>query len=204
MFYYLIKGIFIPILKVYFRLKTRGRRHVPPAGPCIVAANHGSFVDPFVLGASFPRKVHFLVVKEQYNRWFARWFCDGMEAIPVSRDGLDRKAIRKALDILGRGGVVGIYPEGTRSPDGEIKEFKSGVGLLARKTGAAIVPAGIAGSFEAFPPHAFFPRPASVEVRYGAALDIEEERGRLGGEYSDKSLSAKLRGIVKNLVEGGG
>lgn len=174
MFYWFIKGMFWPLGTVYFRLRRRGLRNLPGRGAVILVANHSSFLDPPALGSACPRKVHFLIMRAMYEDPRFRWFYAGMEAIPVSAERQDAMALRRALRALQDGGVVGIFPEGGRQADGRLGEARSGAALLAARSGATVVPVGIRGAFEAFPPGGLFPWPKRIEVEFGEPLRWNE------------------------------
>ncbi|HEU5180478.1 MAG TPA: lysophospholipid acyltransferase family protein [Candidatus Polarisedimenticolia bacterium] len=178
MFYSFVKLFFALLVKIYLRLKVRGRGNVPATGAAIVVANHASFLDPIVLGSACPRKIHFIVLREMYDWWRLRWFYWGMETIPVRREE-EARAIKLALGCLKRGQVVGIFPEGGRSSDGILKDAKQGAALMAALSGAPVVPACIRGAFESLPIGGKFPSPAPVSVRFGEPLRfVATERGR--------------------------
>lgn len=169
--YRLARHALIPVARVWFRLTAAGTHHAPHEGPLVVAANHVSYLDPLVLGLAFPRPIHYLMMRRYYDPWYLRWFCAPMGAIPVDRDSPTKTgALKGALNILARGGVVGIFPEGRRSPDGTLLPFERGVELLSLRGRAPVVPAFIAGTLEAMPVGAAFPRPRKVAVRFGAPL----------------------------------
>ncbi len=178
MFYAFVKLFFALPVRIYLRLKVRGKGNVPPAGAAIVVANHASFLDPIVLGSACPRKIHFIVLRHMYDWWRLRWFYWGMETIPVRREE-EARAIKLALGCLKRGQVVGIFPEGGRSPDGVLKDAKQGAALMAALSGAPVIPACIRGAFESLPIGGKFPAPAAVSVRFGEPLRFAPaERGR--------------------------
>ena len=158
----------------YFRLSHEGREHVPADGALIVAANHVSYLDPAVLGATLPRPAHFIMVGGIWRKTGLNWFFRGMRSIPVDREGLmSRSALKAALDALARGEVVGIFPEGGRAlPDGSVPAL-AGVALLARRSGAPVLPTGISGTFEALPRGRAIPRICKIRVRFGPLVRHE-------------------------------
>jgi 1-acyl-sn-glycerol-3-phosphate acyltransferase len=156
----------------YFRLRVEGARHVPDAGPCIIAANHTSYVDPIVLWMACPRHVRFIVDREQYYRPLVHWVAVNTGAIPVENDPRDLGSLRRALQVLKQGSVLGIFPEGGRSRDGSLQPGKPGAALLALRAGVPLVPAGIVGAFAAYSRHHRFPRPRPILVRFGEPVDL--------------------------------
>lgn len=169
-FYWFVKGIFYPFVRLYLGLQRVGLSHVPRRGPLIVVCNHVSYMDAILLGSAVPRPVRFMVLQWMYDLLFIRWFYWGMGTVPVQADGRDRNAIRSAIKALDRGHAVGIFPEGTRSPDGRVGETRPGAAMLAALSGAPVVPAFIDGGRESMPVGARFPAPARVQVRFGPPL----------------------------------
>lgn len=132
-------------LGLFADYKVTGVENVPPMGPLIVVANHQSYVDPPLLGASIPRRLWFLAKKEIFKGPVADWFLKSYGAFPLGREDRDIRAYRWVLTKLQRDGVVAIFPEGTRSP-GAMKHATSGVVQLALKTQAPLLPVGITGT----------------------------------------------------------
>ena len=159
-----------PLLRVYFRLRGEGTEHLPPSGPFILAANHVSFIDPLVLGATCPRPVHYIMLREYYRKPVIGWLSRKAGSFPVDPDGPATGALRRALGVLQEGKVLGIFPEGGRSQSDAPLPAKAGVALLALKGGYPLVPAAILGAERALPRGQFFPRPVRVTVRYGRPL----------------------------------
>jgi 1-acyl-sn-glycerol-3-phosphate acyltransferase len=195
-FYWFVKGIFYPFVRLYLGLQRQGLAHVPRRGPLIIVCNHVSYMDAILLGSAAPRPVHFMVLQWMYDLLFIRWFYWGMGTVPVQADGRDRNAIRRAIKVLGRGQVIGIFPEGTRSPDGRIGETRPGAAMLAAMSGAPVVPAFIDGARESMPVGARFPTPARVQVRFGPPLLYrrdEMKRDRNGMREFARTMEAALR-----------
>ena len=117
MFYALINLLFWPLRKFYFRLSTHGLENFPAQGPVIVVSNHASYLDAGVLGGALPRMIHFIVLTRMFELRRLRWFYVGMRTIPVDPGAGQRAPIRRCLEVLRRGEVVGIFPEGSRSRD---------------------------------------------------------------------------------------
>jgi 1-acyl-sn-glycerol-3-phosphate acyltransferase len=168
MFYWVIKLLAWPFRQFYFRAEAEGVENLPVDGGVIVVANHASFLDAGVLGSVLPRKIHFVVLSRMLKLRRLRWFYIGMETIAVNRDAPEHAAVRRSLQVLRGGGVLGIFPEGGRSRSGELGNAQEGAALLAQKSGAPVVPVGISGAYEAFPPGSRFPRPRKIRARVGA------------------------------------
>jgi len=173
-----------PMFKLAYRPEISGLQHIPGDGAAIIASNHLSEVDSLVLPMVAPRPISFLAKAEYFTApglkgWASRSFFTGVGAVPVER-GNGRAALA-ALDtaerILGRGELFGIYPEGTRSPDGRLHRGRVGVARLALRTGAPVVPVGILGTDIVQPVGKKVPGLGRVTVRFGAPLDFSKYRG---------------------------
>lgn len=197
MFYWTIRLIAWPLKVLYFRIRAEGIENLPREGPAIVIANHASYLDAGVLGAALPRKIHFIVLSSMYAMWRIRWFYIGMETIPIHPGRPDRAAIRRALQVLDGGGVVGIFPEGSRSPDGSLREALPGAAMIAVRSGAPVVPAAIRGAFEAYPRGALLPRPRSIHLRVGRPFRLEARRGRDALDAHSRKMMREIRDLLE-------
>ncbi len=179
MFYWFVKGIFYPFVRLYLGLTRDGLEHLPRRGPAIVVSNHVSYMDSILLGSASPRPVHFIVLRWMFDMLLIRWFYWGMGTIPVRAEGQqDARGIKRAVQVLASGRVLGIFPEGTRSADGRLGEARLGAAMIAALSGAPVVPAYIDGARESMPVGRFFPRPACIHVRFGPPLRFTGRRGR--------------------------
>ena len=166
--YWLVRLVIQPFFAVYFRLRRIGMEHIPKQGPVLLAANHRSFVDPFMIGLCLRRPIHFVAKAELFDkRWKARILL-ALGAFPICRGESDEQAMETARLILERGGAVGIFPEGTRVRPGPLGEPKRGVGRLALETGAPVVPVSILGTEDIRRGWRIHPR--KVHIRCGRAL----------------------------------
>lgn len=157
--------------RVWHRMRVEGLENLPMEGGAVLAANHQSFADILLLGGFVPRHVAF-VARDTLANW--RWLGYVMRqcgAVLVKRGSSDRKALRGMVDHLERGDLVAIFPEGTRTRDGRLSEFKGGALLAARMAGVPIVPVGIRGAFTAWPRGRPIPFPRKIALRYGAPID---------------------------------
>jgi glycerol-3-phosphate dehydrogenase (NAD(P)+) len=171
---------------LYFRLSRRGHRLIPEGG-VILASNHRSFLDPFVLGCCVPRPIYFMAKRELFNNRFVGWFLNCMGAFPVRRGESDEQSMQTSLELLRRGQVVVIFPEGTRIQAGSLASPKRGVGRLALESGAPVVPIAITGSERAR--RGWRIRPVKVHVRCGAPLTFPRVKGAspfLAGEVTER------------------
>jgi glycerol-3-phosphate dehydrogenase (NAD(P)+) len=170
--YWLVRGTLQPFFHLYFRLSRIGREHVPTTGPVILASNHRSFLDPFILATIARRPLYYVAKEELFKRRFAGWVLNNLGAFPVRRGASDEDMIDTAKAILARGDAVLIFPEGTRIRPGALGRPRRGVGRLALETGAPVVPVAIIGT-EAIR-KGWRVRPHKVRVRVGRALTFPQ------------------------------
>ena len=185
MFYWLVKAILAPILRVVFRPWAEGIDNVPREGPAILASNHLSFSDHFFAPLPLPRKVVFLAKSEYFTGrgikgLMSKAFFHGLGQLPIDRTGgaAGERALRTGLRVLAAGQLLGIYPEGTRTPDGRLYRGKTGVARLALEARAPVIPTAMIGGFEFQPPGKLTPRLAvRPGVRFGKPLDFSRYYG---------------------------
>ncbi|MFE9926580.1 lysophospholipid acyltransferase family protein [Streptomyces sp. NPDC005774] len=206
MFYYLLKYVLVgPLLRLVFRPRIEGLEHVPSSGAAIVAGNHLSFSDHFLLPTILKRRITFLAKAEYFTGpgikgRLTAFFFHSAGQIPVDRSGKEagQAAIREGLGVLGKGELLGIYPEGTRSHDGRLYKGKVGVAVMALKAGIPVIPCAMIGTFEAQPPGKIVPHIHPVVIRFGKPLDfsryegMEEERAVLRA-VTDEIMYAVLK-----------
>jgi glycerol-3-phosphate dehydrogenase (NAD(P)+) len=184
--YWIVRSILYPFFLCYFRLQRIGTEHIPSEGPVLIASNHRSFSDPFMIGLCLRRPLRFVAKIELFDKRWKAWLLLALGAFPIRRGDSDEEAMETARVILEQGGAVGIFPEGTRVRPGPLGEPKRGVGRLALETGAPIVPAAIIGTehirkgWRIRPRRVTircgraltFPRPLDREPRHGIAQEI--------------------------------
>ncbi|MFF8233560.1 lysophospholipid acyltransferase family protein [Streptomyces caelestis] len=201
MFYYLLKYVLLgPLLRLVFRPRIEGLEHVPAEGAAIIAGNHLSFSDHFLMPAVLKRRITFLAKAEYFTgpgikgRLTASFFRSAGQ-IPVDRSGKDagQAAIREGLGVLSKDELLGIYPEGTRSHDGRLYKGKVGVAVMALKAGVPVVPCAMIGTFEAQPPGKVIPNLHPVVIRFGEPLDFS----RYAGMENEKAI---LRAVTDEIV----
>ncbi len=184
-FYWVVKAILGPFLRLVFRPWVEGSENVPREGPAILASNHVSFSDSFFAPLPLPRKVVFLAKSEYFTGrgikgLMSKAFFSGVGQIPVDRTGgeASERALRTGLRVLASGDLLGIYPEGTRTPDGRLYRGKTGVARLALEARAPVVPTAMIGGFEFQPPGKLTPRlRIRPGVRFGKPLDFSRYYG---------------------------
>lgn len=195
MVYRISKALLRLILGLFFGFRVDGREHEPAAGPVIVVSNHLSDLDPLVVGTALRRQVTFMAKHELFQVPGVRWWIAACGAFPVRRGTADRQALRTALGILQRGGVLVMFPEGTRGRDRTLREPEPGAAMLARRTGAALLPLAVLGTDIVLPRDAHRPHPGRITVRIGPPLyvtpaskkgtDADGEQDRGGREELD-------------------
>ena len=166
-FFHLIRWILRHLGFAYFRLRISGLQHIPARGGAILAGNHPNILDGILLLIVSPRPVRFLVAEEMFFHPYLHGVFSGMGCIPVYRTRTNNgDVLHAAIEALERGEVIGIFPEGTTSDLGRMRAIRRGIGLLAMRTGAPVVPVGIWGSAEAYPAGTRLPRPRSMAIAF--------------------------------------
>jgi 1-acyl-sn-glycerol-3-phosphate acyltransferase len=161
-----------------YGVRYTGRRNIPESGGVLVVSNHQSHFDPPLIGLGCPRRMNYVARDSLFAFAPFRWLIKSLDAIPLERDGIGLSGIKESLRRLRRGEMVLIFPEGTRTHDGRVGEFKPGFTTLAARSGASILPAAIEGAFQAWPRRNTFPRLGRIRVHYGTPLGPEEIAGR--------------------------
>ena len=175
MLYGAIKAVVAPALRGAFTLEVEGVERVPASGAVILASNHQAFCDSLFIPAVVPRQITFVAKAEYFEKRRTAWFFRAVGQIPMHRGGGEKseRSLDEALDLLRRGGALGIYPEGTRSPDERLHRGRTGVARLAIAARCPIVPVGVIGTREVQPIGARMMRPFKrVGVRFGEPLDF--------------------------------
>ncbi|MBX6371300.1 MAG: 1-acyl-sn-glycerol-3-phosphate acyltransferase [Acidothermus sp.] len=185
MLYWILKWTLGVVLRLVFRPKVVGLENVPRRGPAIIASNHLSFSDSFFAPLVIPgRKVTFMAKAEYFTSrglkgWISRLFFRGIGQLSVDRSGGKASAagLRTGLEVLQAGELLGIYPEGTRSPDGRLYRGRTGVARIALESGAPVIPCAMVHTDRLQPPGQIVPRLVRPEVRFGKPLDFSRYAG---------------------------
>ncbi|MET8746107.1 lysophospholipid acyltransferase family protein [Streptomyces sp. NPDC004728] len=207
MFYQVLKYVIIgPLLRLFFRPRIEGLEHIPEEGAAIVAGNHLSFSDHFLMPAILKRRITFLAKAEYFTgpgvkgRLTAAFF-RGIGQIPVDRSGKEagQAAIREGLGVLSRGELLGIYPEGTRSHDGRLYKGKVGVAVMAITAQVPVVPCAMVGTFEIQPPGQTVPRIKQVTIRFGEPLDFSRYAGMENQKAAVRAVTDEIMYAILGL-----
>ena len=207
MIYWVVKAILYPFLRGVFRPWAEGTANVPREGPAILASNHLSFSDHFFGPLLLPRKVTFLAKAEYFTGrgikgLLSKSFMRGMSVIPVDRTGgeASERALRTGLRVLADGNLLGIYPEGTRTPDGRLYRGKTGVARLALEARVPVIPCAMQGTYELQPPGTVMPklrfRPG---VRFGEPLDFSRYYGMESDRLVLRAVTDEIMYALMNL-----
>ncbi len=196
--YRVVKGVLGTAMRRAYRIRIEGLHNLPFQGPGIVAANHISFLDSLFIPLVIPRRVTYLAKAEYWDSWKTRWFFDLVGQIPVRRhdSAKSQAALEAGMKVLERGGLLGIYPEGTRSPDGCLYRGKTGVARMAMAANAPVVPVGLVGTREIMPKDAKMPHMrGDVTVRFGTPRRISQAES----EADPLALRAFVDGLMYDI-----
>lgn len=183
-----------PVFKKLLKIQVEGIENIPIEKGCILASNHRSNLDPFVLNTISPRPILFMAKQELFNIPVLGWFIKKAGAIPVKRNRRDIGALKKAVSLVREGYCIGIFPEGSRAKPGEFRKPQSGVGLIVSKTDSPVVPIKIEGTDLVYPAGSKFPRigKSVITVKIGKPLNIDRQL-----DYSEISeyIMEKIKGL---------
>jgi len=155
------------ICRVLFRLRVVGEENVPKSGPVILASNHVSYLDPIFLGVSLRRKVHYMAKEEIFRNPLISWFIRKLQGFPVSRQRVGSSTIKKAFQLMERGKVLLLFPEGTRGDGSTLRKARPGIGIIAERSGAPLVPVYLQGPERVLPRGSRWLRLHQVTVGFG-------------------------------------
>jgi 1-acyl-sn-glycerol-3-phosphate acyltransferase len=167
---------FRALYATYFRWRVYGAEHVPLQGGVILASNHSSFLDPPLVGSGLKRDINYLARESLFRFPGIGALLRSWNAVPVDRDGGGAKGLKIILDRLLQGNGIILFPEGTRTKDGNLQPARSGIGLTVIKSNAPVVPVRVFGTYEAYGRHIKIPRPKRVIVKYGRPMNFEALR----------------------------
>ncbi|MCC3358304.1 lysophospholipid acyltransferase family protein [Bacillus sp. REN16] len=183
------RGLIGAIIKPLYRIEVLGRENIPKEGGVLICSNHIDNLDPPVVGVTSPRPIHFMAKAELFKVPVLGWILPNVNAFPVKRGVSDRDSLRTALKILKEGKVLGIFPEGTRSKDGQLGKGLSGVGFFALRTDCVVVPCAIIGPYKAF---------GKLRVVYGKPVPMETFRNE---KASADVVTEKIMDSIREILE---
>ncbi|MGW5076716.1 lysophospholipid acyltransferase family protein [Rhodococcus sp. NPDC004095] len=200
MFYWLLKYVFVgPFIRFYNRPKVEGVENIPVSGPAILAGNHLSIADWLFTPLSSPRRITYLAKSEYFTTpgfkgALQKAFYSGAGQVPIDRSGADaaNAALTTARRLLDEGKLVGLFPEGTRSPDGRLYKGKTGAARIALTTGVPVIPVAVIGTDEICPPGPFRWRRRRVQVKFGKPLDFSRFEGMAGNRWVERTVTDEI------------
>ncbi|MDR1688572.1 MAG: 1-acyl-sn-glycerol-3-phosphate acyltransferase [Clostridiales bacterium] len=186
MLYPLVRAIAWVVLHLRCRVSSQGTENIPNTGGVVICGNHINWFDPVLIAVTTKRPIHFMGKKELFKNPLLKFFFKHINAFPIDRQATtDLKSLKTAISLLKGGAVLGIFAQGTRMKDSEVKSAKAGTAMFALKSGASIVPAGITGTYKWF---------SKVEVKYGKPITLEQ--------YDSKKLRHEvLDEVTETVVE---
>lgn len=188
----------LALIRVLFRRRTFGAENVPQTGAVILASNHVSVLDPPVVGTGIWRPCAFMAKEELFKNPAVGWFIRRLYAFPVRRGRADRGALKHSLEVLERGMALVMFPEGTRSESGEMQEPEVGVGMIACRSGAPVVPVFVAGTEKVLPKGGGL-RFAPISVTYGEPIRFVSTEGKRPGREDYDLAARRIMGAIAQL-----
>jgi 1-acyl-sn-glycerol-3-phosphate acyltransferase len=194
--YFLCWSFYRLAFSTYFRWKVFHPERVPLKGAVIIASNHASFLDPPLVGCCLKRDIHYLGRKSLFKVPAIAWFLRQINSVPLDRDGGGAAGLKTILERLALGAGILLFPEGTRTLDGNLQKARSGIGLAVIKTNAVVVPVRVFGTFEAWGKGRSIPRPHRVAAKFGKPISFEKLR-----EESKVCDKARLKEIYQQVAD---
>jgi len=206
-FYWLLKnGVLGPLISTVFRPTIEGAHHVPAEGPVIVVCNHLSFVDSIFLPLAVPRRMSYLAKSDYFTGTglrgaIVRWFFTSAGQLPIDRAGgkASEASLNTGLQVLSEGRVLGLYPEGTRSPDGRLYRGRTGVARMVLEAHVPVIPAAVIGTDNVMSLGQKLPKVAKVSVRIGEPLDFSRFEGMEGDRFVLRSITDEIMYRINQL-----
>ncbi len=201
LFYHTTRFILQGIFNLLYRVEKIGLDKIPVTGKVILCSNHISYLDPLLIGPYLPRYVYFMAKKELFGNKFLAFLITLYNAFPVDRKSLDRRTFSTSLDVLENENLLGVFPEGTRSTDGIVREAKKGFGLICYLSMAPILPIAISGTNKIIQKprkRLFFPK---IKLRVGALIDVNEIINKNSKKDAIEIIVKKTMDSIKELFE---
>lgn len=207
MWYWVFKYVLVgPILRLLGRPRIEGLENVPASGPVILASNHLAVVDSLYLPLLYPRRITFLAKSEYFTTpgikgRFNKFFYTAAGQVPIDRSGgkASEGALTAAREVLEQGKVLGLYPEGTRSPDGRLYKGKTGIARVALETGAPVIPVAMIGTDIMNPIGSKSYRPTKIVVRLGEPMDFSRYEGMGGSRFIERAITDEIMYALMKL-----
>lgn len=207
MLYWLTKRVLMgPLLHLFFRPKATGLEHIPTSGGALLASNHLAVADSFFMPLVVPRRVTFPAKLEYFTQpgikgRLKKWFFTGVGQIPIDRSGgsAAQAALATGVRLLREGHLLGIYPEGTRSPDGRLYKGKTGIARMALEARVPVVPVAMVGTDKANPIGSKMWRPHRISMRFGEPLDFSRYYGLEGDRFVERSITDEIMYALMEL-----
>jgi len=194
--YHLAWLCFRAMYRIYFRWRVFNAERVPLTGPVILASNHASFLDPPLVGSGLHRPINYLARESLFRFPGVGALLRSWNSVPVDRDGGGAAGLKSILGRLLVGGGIILFPEGTRTKDGNLQPARSGIGLTVVKSEAVVIPVRTFGTFEAYGRNVKFPRPIPVAVKYGEPMRFEKLRAE-----ARNCSKARLKEIYQEIAD---
>ncbi len=193
--YRIVQFLSATLALVVFRWRATGRHNLPETGAVLLVSNHLSFLDVFLLGIPARRPLNYVARSTLFVPVVA-CFMRSVGAFPIQREGMGASGMKETLRRLRSGGIVTLFPEGTRSADGELAPLKSGIAVLVARAGVPVVPVGLAGPFETWPRSGLIPVPHPIRIHYGRPIFPEELSG-----METQAITAMIRDRLQDCCE---
>ncbi|MBI3605038.1 MAG: 1-acyl-sn-glycerol-3-phosphate acyltransferase [Nitrospirae bacterium] len=199
MLYSFLKLASYIVFKFFFNLKINGRTNIPKKGGAILASNHASYSDILLIGCGIWRRLKYVAKAEMFRGFFLRFFWTYMGGIPVTRGGMNRDAFKRIIDQVEKGNLVVIFPEGTRSVDGRLKDARPGIGMLVAISGVKVIPTYISGSDKVLRRGSNKITICPVSVTYGEPIDFSEIIKKCEGKELYQKISVEIMARIDDL-----
>lgn len=208
MMYWVMKHVLLgPVLRLLFRLKAVGVEHIPRRGGAVLASNHLAVADSFFLPLAVPRRVTFLAKREYFTApgltgRLQKWFFSGIGQVPIDRSSgvAAQAALDTGIRLLRSGALLGIYPEGTRSPDGRLYKGKTGLARMVLQAQVPVIPVAMIGTDKANPIGSRLWRPCAIRIKIGQPLDFSRYDGLAGDRFVERSVTDEIMYALMELT----
>ncbi|OYD09737.1 lysophospholipid acyltransferase family protein [Paludifilum halophilum] len=194
MWYRSFRALFRAFFAVLYRWKVDGLEHIPKEGPVVICSNHINNLDPPLVGSALQRPIRFMAKEELFKIPVLSFLLPRFGAFPVKRGASDKRALKKSLQLLGKGEVLGVFPEGTRSKTGELGEAHTGAAFIALKGNATVIPAAIIGPYRLF---------RRVRIVFGPPLDLSDYRGNRFTSQAIREVTERMMDRIGDLMADG-